>query len=171
MLSAMMFGLAACGTTAQLTVAVGSGLDPELPPPHSSLIPTVNIATAIGWPDGGKPLAAKGLSVAAFASQLEHPRWLHVLPNGDVLVAESNAPAKPDDGKGIKAWITKKVMKRAGAGVESANRITLLRDRNGDGVVDQRTVFIENLNSPFGMALVGNTLYVADTDAVDRKST
>ncbi|HEY9546045.1 MAG TPA: sorbosone dehydrogenase family protein [Solimonas sp.] len=166
MLSAMMFGLAACGTTAQLTVAEGSGLDPELPPPHSSLIPTVNIATAIGWPDGGKPLAAKGLSVAAFASQLEHPRWLHVLPNGDVLVAESNAPAKPDDGKGIKAWITKKVMKRAGAGVESANRITLLRDRNGDGVVDQRTVFIENLNSPFGMALVGNTLYVADTDAV-----
>src|SRR3546814_17456158 len=134
MLSAMMFGLAACGTTAQLTVAEGSGLDPELPPPHSSLIPTVNIATAIGWPDGGKPLAAKGLSVAAFASQLEHPRWLHVLPNGDVLVAESNAPAKPDDGKGIKAWITKKVMKRAGAGVDSANRITLLRDPNGEGV-------------------------------------
>lgn len=166
LLSMTMFGLAACGATAQLPVAAGSGPHPELPPPQASLIPTVNIATAIGWPDGGKPVTAKGLSVAAFASQLEHPRWLHVLPNGDVLVAETNAPARPDDSKGIKGWITNKVMKRAGAGVPSANRITLLRDRNGDGVVDQRTVFIEHLNSPFGMALVGNTLYVADTDAV-----
>src|SRR3546814_20141812 len=85
MLSAMMFGLAACGTTAQLTVAEGSGLDPELPPPHSSLIPTVHIATAIGWPDGGKPLAAKGLSVAAFARPPEPPRWLPALPHGGVL--------------------------------------------------------------------------------------
>src|SRR3546814_13762412 len=103
------------------------------------------------------PHSSPTLRSSDLASQLEHPRWLHVLPNGDVLVAESNAPAKPDDGKGIKAWITKKVMKRAGAGVESANRITLLRDRNGEGVVDQRTVLIENLNSPFGIALVGNT--------------
>lgn len=166
LLSTVMLSLAACGTMAKLTVEEGSGPAPQLPPPQTSLIPTVNIATAIGWPDGGKPVAAKGLNVTALASQLEHPRWLYVLPNGDVLVAETNAPAKPDDGKGIKGWITKKVMGRAGAGVASANRITLLRDRNGDGVVDQRTVFIENLNSPFGMTLVGDTLYVADTDAV-----
>lgn len=166
LLFAMMSGLAACGTTAQLPVAAGTGPHPELPPPRSSLIPTLGIAKAIGWPDGRKPIAANGLSVAAFASQLEHPRWLYVLPNGDVLVAETNAPAQPDDSKGIKGWITEKVMDRAGAGVASANRITLLRDSNQDGVVDQRTVFIEHLNSPFGMALVGNTLYVADTDAV-----
>ncbi|HEY9239912.1 MAG TPA: sorbosone dehydrogenase family protein, partial [Burkholderiaceae bacterium] len=103
----------------------------------------------------------------AFARGLDHPRWLHVLPNGDVLVAETNAPPKPDN-KGLRAWAMGLVMKKAGAGVPSANRITLLRDADGDGVAEVRTVFAENLSSPFGMALVGNDLYVANTDAIVR---
>jgi glucose/arabinose dehydrogenase len=109
-----------------------------------------------------------GLRVTALATGLDHPRWLLVLPNGDVLVAESNAPPKPDDAKGIKGWVMKWVMKRAGAGVPSANRITLLRDADGDGVAETRTTFAADLHSPFGMALVGNALYVANTDAVLR---
>jgi glucose/arabinose dehydrogenase len=130
------------------------------------MIPTVNIAPAKGWPEGRTPKAAPGFAVAAFAANLEHPRWLYVLPNGDVLVAETTAPPKPEDGKGIKGWAMKKVMKRAGATPPSANRITLLRDADGDGVAETRSVFLEGLNSPFGMALVGRTLYVANTDAV-----
>ena len=89
-----------------------------------------------------------------------------MLPNGDVLVAESNAPPKPEDGKGIKALVMKLVMKKAGAGVPSANRITLLRDADGDGVAETRSVFLQGLNSPFGMALVGNELFIANTDAI-----
>lgn len=160
--------LAACGEMATLPVSAGSGLQPTLPPPVQTSIPTVNIAPAIGWPVGTTPVAAPGTRVAAFAGGLDHPRWLYVLPNGDVLVAESNAPPKPDDSKGIKGWVTGLVMKRAGAGVASANRITLLRDSDGDGVADFRSVLLEGLNSPFGMALVGNDLYVANTDAVLR---
>jgi glucose/arabinose dehydrogenase len=113
-------------------------------------------------------VAAAGLSVKALATGLDHPRWLYVLPNGDVLVAESNAPPRPEQGKGIKGWIKKMFMKRAGAGVPSANRITLLRDADGDGVAETRTAFLQGLNSPFGMALVGRNLYVANTDAVVR---
>jgi glucose/arabinose dehydrogenase len=112
--------------------------------------------------------AAAGLQVQAFASGLDHPRWLYVLPNGDVLVAESNAPAKPDDAQGIKGWLMGLVMARAGAGVPSANRITLLRDGAGRGTADLQTVFLEGLNSPFGMALIGDELFVATTDAVLR---
>ena len=114
------------------------------------------------------PQGAPGTRVAAFARDLDHPRWLYVLPNGDVLVAETNAPPKPEDGKGIKGWVMGQVMKTAGAGVQSANRITLLRDTDGDGEADQRSVLLEGLNSPFGMALVGGDLYVANTDAVLR---
>ena len=161
-------GLAACGESSTLQVADGTGPSPKLPEPNKSLIPTVNIAPAIGWANGATPTAAAGLKVAAFAEHLDHPRWLYVLPNGDVLVAETNSPAKPDDSKGIKGWIADKVMARAGAGVPSANRITLLRDADHDGVAETRTVFIENLNSPFGMTLVGNDLYVADTDKLLR---
>ncbi|GAA4031597.1 sorbosone dehydrogenase family protein [Actimicrobium antarcticum] len=146
----------------------GIGPNPVLPQPVDSFIPTVNIAPAKGWPAGVTPTPAAGLAVNAFASQLDHPRWMYVLPNGDVLVAETNSPAKPDDGKGIKGFIMKMVMKRAGAGVPSANRIMLLRDKDGDGIADTRTVFLQGLNSPFGMTLVGNTLYVANTDAVMR---
>jgi len=161
-------GLAACGETARLQVSDGTGPSPKLPEPNKTLIPTVNIAPAIGWPDGAKPIAATGTQVAAFAEGLDHPRWLYVLPNGDVLVAETNAPAKPDDGKGVRGWVMGKVMGRAGAKVPSPNRITLLRDKDHDGIAETRTVFLENLNSPFGMTLVGNDLYVADTDRLLR---
>jgi glucose/arabinose dehydrogenase len=163
-----VLGLAACGETARLPETAGIGPSPQLPPPNKTLIPTVHIAPAKGWPAGAAPTPAAGTSVSAFASGLDHPRWLYVLPNGDVLVAETNAPPKPEDGKGIKGWIMKKVMKKAGAGVPSANRITLLRDADGDGVAEVKTVFLENLNSPFGMALVGNDLYIANTDALVR---
>ncbi|EKE24721.1 MAG: Glucose/sorbosone dehydrogenase, partial [uncultured bacterium] len=144
------------------------GSDPDLPKPQSSLLPTVNIAPAKGWPAGEMPIPATGLKVQAFAKGLRHPRWLYVLPNGDVLVAETDAPPKPDDSKGIKGKIMKWVMQRAGSSHPSANRISLLRDSNGDGVAEQKTVFLQNLNSPFGMALVGNMLYVANTDALMR---
>ena len=158
--------LAACGEIATLPVAAGTGAQPTLPAPVSALFPTVNIAPATGWPAGAAPVSAPGTQVAAFASGLDHPRWLLVLPNGDVLVAETNAPPKPEDGTGIKGWVMRLVMKRAGAGVPSANRITLLRDTDGDGVADLRSPFLQNLHSPFGMALVGNTLFVANSDAV-----
>ncbi|MFA6230398.1 MAG: sorbosone dehydrogenase family protein [Rhodanobacter sp.] len=155
-----------CGESATLTVHDGMGAHPQLPAPHQTLLPTVDIAKAVGWPAGTKPDAAAGLTVTAYAQGLDHPRWLYTLPNGDVLVAETNAPPKPDDSKGIKGWIANKIMSRAGATVPSANRISLLRDTNGDGVADTRTAFLQNLHSPFGMALVGNTLYVADSDAL-----
>lgn len=160
--------LTACGEIATLPVSAGSGPRPTLPPPVHTAIPTVNIALAIGWPVGKTPVAAPGTRVAAFATGLDHPRWLHVLPNGDVLVAESTKPSKPDDTTGIKGRVTGWVMKQVGAGGVSANRITLLRDRDGDGVADFRSVLLDGLNSPFGMALVGTDLYVATTDAVMR---
>ncbi|QXI54876.1 PQQ-dependent sugar dehydrogenase [Pseudomonas alvandae] len=165
---ALATGLVACGESSTLQVSDGIGPSPKLPEPNKTLIPTVNIAEAVGWPDGAKPTPAQGLKVVAFAEGLDHPRWLYVLPNGDVLVAETNAPPKPDDAKGIRGWVMKKVMGRAGAGVPSPNRITLLRDANHDGVAETRMIFLENLNSPFGMTLVGNELYVADTDRLIR---
>jgi glucose/arabinose dehydrogenase len=165
---ALCGGLAACGETSRLQVSDGSGPSPQLPEPKKTLIPTVNIASAIGWPPGAKPVAATGTQVAAFAEDLDHPRWLYVLPNGDVLVAETAAPPKPEDGNGIRGWVMKKVMGRAGSTVPSPNRITLLRDKDHDGIAETRTVFLQNLNSPFGMTLVGNDLYVADTDSLLR---
>ncbi len=168
LLAVAALGLAACGDHATLPVAAGIGPNPELPAPDPSMVPTVNIAAAEGWAAGTTPTAAEGLSVVAFADGLDHPRWLYVLPNGDVLVAETNAPPKPEDGKGIKGWIMGLMMQRAGAGGASADRITLLRDADGDGVVDSRSVFLEGLHSPFGMALVGKDFYVADTDALLR---
>ena len=165
---ALAAGLAACGETSTLQVSDGTGPSPKLPEPNKTLIPTVNIAPAVGWAPGATPTAAPGTKVAAFAEDLDHPRWLYVLPNGDVLVAETNAPPKPDDSKGIRGWVMEKVMGRAGAGVPSANRITLLRDADHDGVAETRSVFIQNLHSPFGMTLVGNDLYVADADKLLR---
>jgi glucose/arabinose dehydrogenase len=156
----------ACGPGAKLPVSAGIGPTPELPEPRSSLIPTVKIADAKGWSGDAKPSAAPGLVISAFARNLDHPRWLYVLPNGDVLVAETNAPDRPDDGKGIKAWFVRHYMKKAGAAVKSANRITLLRDADGDGIAETRSVFLDSLYSPFGMALVGDTLYIANSDAV-----
>ena len=154
--------------TAKLPFSAGVGANPTLPPPKKSLIPTVVIAPAKGWSAGAKPLSVAGTIVTAFASGLNHPRWIFVLPNGDVLVAETAAPPQPDDNRGFKGWIMKKEMKRVGAVVPSANRITLLRDADGDGIAEVRTVFLEGLNSPFGMALVGGDFYVANTDAVMR---
>jgi glucose/arabinose dehydrogenase len=164
---AVALTLSSCGERATLPVSAGMGPAPTLPKPARTLLPTVNIADAIGWL-GSAPKAAEGLRVGAFADRLQHPRWLYVLPNGDVLVAETNAPPRPEEGKGLKAKIEKMLMKKAGAAVPSANRIILLRDSDGDGVAETRTIFLAGLNSPFGMALVGSDFYVADTDAVLR---
>ena len=164
---AAALALAGCGESAKLPVSAGTGPSPALPEPNRTLIPTVKIADAIGWL-GSAPTPAPGLRVTAFAEGLDHPRWLHVLPNGDVLVAETNAPPRPKEGEGFRAWFMKMFMKKAGAAVPSANRITLLRDGDGDGVAETRSVFLQGLNSPFGMALVGSDFYVADTDAILR---
>ena len=144
----------------------GYGPQPVLPAPERSLVPTVNVAPVARWSAAGAPVPAAGFTVRAYARDLDHPRWVYVLPNGDVLVVESNAPPKPEDGKGIKGAIMKSQMKKAGAVTPSANRITLLRDIDANGVAKTRTVFLKNLHSPFGVALVGKELYVANTDAV-----
>jgi glucose/arabinose dehydrogenase len=160
--------LSSCGGVARLPVEAGIGPNPTLPAPEKSLVPTVLVADAKGWPAGATPTPGAGLAVKRFAGDLDHPRWLLVLPNGDVLVAETNAPPKPEDGKGLKGQVMKLLMRKAGAGTPSANRITLLRDTDGDGVADARFMLLQGLNSPFGMALVGNELYVANTDAIVR---
>lgn len=150
------------------TPASEIGPSPQLPQPDRQWIPTVNIAPAIGWRDGATPKPAPGLTVTAFASGLDHPRWLYVLPNGDVLVAQTNAPPKPGEQRGLRNWFMKRTMKKAGAGVPSANRITLLRDADGDGVAEVREEFLSDLYSPFGMALVRDQLYIANADAIVR---
>jgi glucose/arabinose dehydrogenase len=160
--------LTACAGNSSLPDGAGYGPKPTLPEPHRQFVPIVHIAPAKGWPEHQTPLAAAGYTVNAYAADLTHPRWLYVLPNGDVLVAETNAPERPEEGKGLKGWFMQKTMKRAGAGVPSANRITLLRDADGDGVAETRSPFIKDLNSPFGMTLVGDDLYVANTDAIMR---
>jgi glucose/arabinose dehydrogenase len=156
----------ACGGTARLPQEAGMGPRPALPAPRTSLIPVVEVAKAVGWKPDAAPAAAPGLTVRAFARDLAHPRWLYVLPNGDVLVAETNAPADREQRTGIRAWFMKRFFAKAGAAVPSANRITLLRDSDGDGNAETRSVLIDGLYSPFGMALIGNTLYIANSDAV-----
>ncbi len=162
--------LISCGDTAKLPEQAGFGAQPQIGLPVKTMLPTVHIAPAQGWPADGQPQATAGFRVTALARGLDHPRWLYVLPNGDVLVAESNKPKPPpgQEASGIKAWLAGLVMKRAGSGATSADRITLLRDADGDGQAEVRSVFIDQLHSPFGMALVGNTLYVANADAVVR---
>jgi glucose/arabinose dehydrogenase len=159
--------LASCGDEATLPVAAGTGPHPELPPPVQTFLPTVVLARAKGWPDGVTPKPAAGLSVKAFATGLDHPRWLYVLPNGDVLVAESDAPPQPGIG-GISGWLMKMGMRWTGAAAPSANRITLLRDADDDGEAETKTAFLTGLNSPIGMALIGKDFYVANTDSVIR---
>jgi len=149
-------------------VSAETGVHPVIPPPKESLIPVINVVKAKPWTDDATPVAADGLAVRAFARGLNHPRSLYVLPNGDVLVAETNAPKRPDDNKGIKGFFFKFFQRKAGGGVPSANRIVLLRDSDGDGVADTRSVFLSGLHSPFGMTLVGDALYVANTDAIVR---
>jgi hypothetical protein len=163
---ALTLPLAACGEQATIAQGEDFGPAPKLVEPKSSLIPTINVAPVSRWPDGAKPKATEGMTVTAFAGSLDHPRTLYVLPNGDVLVAETNAPPKPEDNKGLRGWVQSLFQKRAGATVPSANRITLLRDSDGDGTAESRSVFLEGLNSPFGMVLVGGDFYVANTDAV-----
>jgi glucose/arabinose dehydrogenase len=158
--------LVGCSESSNQPEQAGIGPKPNLPEPKSSFVPTVNIAPAKGWIGDARPTAAPGLTVTALARELDHPRSLLVLPNGDVLVAETNAP--PRSRSGIRGWFMGMAMKQAGAAVPSANRITLLRDGDGDGVAETRSVFLKGLNSPFGMALVGDHLYVANTDAVMR---
>jgi glucose/arabinose dehydrogenase len=158
--------LAGCGERSILPAGSDVGERPKLAEPRTGFIPTVKVAPADPWLENEKPQTVIGARVQAFATGLAHPRWLQVLPNGDVLVAETNAPPRPDDGWGVKAWFLKHFMRRAGAATPSANRITLLRDADGDGRAEIRQVFLENLNSPFGMAVVGDRFYVANTDAV-----
>jgi glucose/arabinose dehydrogenase len=164
----VVLALTGCTEAAKQSVEAGMGPHPNLLPQVHRLIPTVNVAKAVPWTAGQMPVAAAGLHVNAFATGLDHPRWLYVLPNGDVLVAETNAPPKPEDGKGIKGFFMKKAMAKAGASEPSANRITLLRDADGDGTAELHPVFLSGLSSPFGMALVGNDFYVANTDAIVR---
>ena len=147
-------------------IAAVSGARPDITQPREQVIPTIKTAKPIGWAQGQTPTAAAGLRVAAFATGLDLPRWLYRLPNGDVLVAETNSP--PRKGGGITGWVMRVLMGRVGAGVPSANRITLLRDADGDGVAELKTPFMTGLNSPFGMALLDGQLYIANTDALVR---
>ena len=161
--------LAACGDTATQPAEAGTGPDPKLPQAVPTvLIPTVDVAKAVGWPKGKTPTTAPAFAVGAFAEGLDHPRWLYTLPNGDVLVAETNAPPRPDNNTGVKGWVMGLLVSSVGAGVPSADRITLLRDGDGDGIAEMKTAFLTGLHSPFGMALIGNDFYVANTDAVLR---
>jgi glucose/arabinose dehydrogenase len=160
--------LLACAGTSKMPEQFGPGSSVTLPPPDHKLIPTLKVAPAKGWPAGRMPTPAAGFTVTAYATDLDHPRWLYVLPNGDVLVAESNAPQRPEDGRGIRGWVQRKFMKRAGSGVPSANRITLLRGVGNHGAAVTRSVFLQGLSSPFGMALSGSNLYVANTDSLVR---
>jgi glucose/arabinose dehydrogenase len=160
--------LAACAIGQASSSDTGFGATPSLPAPESKLIPMVNIAPTEARPVGFLPTAPAGFVVTRFASGLAHPRWLYTLPNGDVLVAESDAPQEHDEGSGIFGWIRRQVMKRAGSGVTSPDRIVLLRATDGAGVAPIQTVFLRGLHSPFGMALIGDHLYVADTDALLR---
>ncbi|MBC6982963.1 sorbosone dehydrogenase family protein [Caulobacter sp. 17J80-11] len=163
LLALVLAGCAGGGETAP--PGADFGPDPQLTAPHSQLIPTVKVAPAVGWRQGAAPTPAPGLKVQVYASGLNHPRQLYLLPSGDVLVAETAQPPSPAP-KGLKAWFEAHFMKKAGANVPSPNRITLLRDADGDGTAETRSVLLEGLNSPYGMALVGQTLYVADTDAL-----
>ena len=165
-LAVLALALAACGESTRLPAGADVGPRPALAEPVRTLIPTAHVAEAKPWQPGQAPTPAAGLQVNALADGLQHPRWLHVLPNGDVLVAETNAPPRPDEGGGVKGWVMGKLMAKAGSSGPSANRITLLRDADGDGRAEQREVFVQGLNSPFGMALVGDRFYVAATDAV-----
>ncbi len=160
--------LGGCGDTAKLPIERGFGPDPELPKPVKRLVPTVKIAPVKPWTGIAKPVPADDLQVNAFARELDHPRWIYVLPNGDVLVAETAAPPKSADQGlgGLRERIVRTMMKKAGSALSSANRITLLRDADGDGVAEIRTQFLSGLFSPFGMALIGDRFYVANADAL-----
>src|SRR3954454_13680180 len=145
------------------------GATPDLPAQQQYLLPPMHVASVVGWKAGETPAVADGLQIKALASGLQHPRSLYVLPNGDILVVESKAPGtepikRPKDFimKWVESWAS------SGGDTGESNRITLLRDADGDGVPELKSVFLDHLNSPFGVALVGNDLYVANTDAIAR---
>lgn len=150
---------------AELPIEATEGPSPEITAGKPQRIPTVEIADVDRWQDGQMPTAPDGYKVELYADGLDHPRGLFRLPNGDVLVAEANRP-EGSGGGGIVGWIQGLLFKKAGAGGASANRITLLRDSDGDGKVDERHVFAEGLDSPFGMALANGNFFVANTGAV-----
>jgi glucose/arabinose dehydrogenase len=158
----------ACGTPARVPIAAATGVNPVIPAPKQSIVPVINVVTAKGWRNVATPVAAPGLAVRPFARDLDHPRWLYVLPNGDVLVSETNAPKRPDDGKGIKGFFFRLYQRKGGGAVPSPDRIVLLRDTDGDGVADTKSVFLAGLYAPFGIALVGDALYVANSDGIVR---
>lgn len=166
--SAIVITVVACGAPARVPVSAETGVRPLIPRPRESLIPVINVVKAKHWSDDNTPLPAPGLAVRPFARELDHPRWLYVLPNGDVLVSETNAPRRPDDGKGIKGFFFRLFQRKAGGAVPSPNRILLLRDSDSDGVADTKSIFLSNLYSPFGMTLVGDALYVANSDGIVR---
>ncbi|MDB5464721.1 MAG: L-sorbosone dehydrogenase, partial [Phenylobacterium sp.] len=147
---------------------VGYGPNPPLPKPQKALIPTVDTPKVVGWAQGAAPKAPAGFTVARYADGLDHPRWLYVLPNGDVLVSESaSEPSAADkSNQGIKGFFQKMLMKKVGSTKPSPNRIFLLRDSDGDGVAESRMLFAQGLTRPFGMTLVGSTLYVANDNGV-----
>ncbi|MET0295495.1 MAG: sorbosone dehydrogenase family protein [Phenylobacterium sp.] len=156
----------ACASPGSPDPFAGFGPDPNLPPPQKSLLPVLGAAKAVGWPQGVAPTAPPGFVVTRFAGGLPHPRWLHLLPNGDVLVAQSSS--EPHPAKGLRDWVQQKVQKSAGALMESPDNILLLRDADGDGIAEVREVFAEGLQRPSGMALVGESLFVANDDALVR---
>lgn len=164
-LAALLVSIAACAQPAP-PADLAYGSDPQLPPPASGGLPTINVPRAVGWPDGAAPTAPEGFVVTRYAEGLDHPRWIYLLPNGDVLVAESSTT--PTRGGGLQGWIANMMMRRGGAPEVSADRITLLRDSDKDGDVDETHVFAEDLNQPFGMVLVGGYFYVGNTNAVVR---
>jgi len=162
---AVTLALAGCGESAKNDINAGIGENIVLPEPNPTKISTVHVAKAIGWSHSAKPVTAEGTSVQAFAKTLSHPRWLYQLPNGDVLVAETNFQMQGLEGS-IKGWFAKHFLTKGGAIGNSPDRITLLRDKDGDGVAETRSTFLSGLHSPFGMALIGGTFYVANADEI-----
>ncbi len=159
--------LAGCNDNDSFDIGSQIGPNPKLPDPQQYLFPPMHLAKVVGWKEGEKPTVAKGLKIEALATGLQHPRSIYVLPNGDILVVESKAPgvqpiSRPKDiimGM-IESWVT------SGGKTGPSNRITLLRDANGDGKPETRSVFLDHLSSPFGVALVGSDFYVANTDSI-----
>ncbi len=154
------------GDTAQLALSAVTGTDPELTEPRNELVPTMNVAEPVGWEVNEKPKAAQGLTVSRFATGLDHPRILYTLPNGDVLATLTNSP--PREGGGIKGWVMKHLLGKAGAGEPSPNKLVLLRDANGDGTADVKQVLRDDLDSPSGMAWQDGKLYIANHNALLR---
>lgn len=159
-------GLAGCNNQEGGDPSRQIGANPYLPPPHEYLLPPMHLATPQPWGPNERPSVPSGLQIRAVATGLEHPRSVYGLPNGDILVVESSGPKPPINRPKdlVMGW----VQSFSGSKAKGGNRITLLRDIGPDGVAKTRTVFLDHLNSPFGVALIGNDLYVADTDALIR---